>query len=103
MYENNTNIRCRSVLDHTCMLCNDDDSIAEARTQSAASEVLSEMCEQGAASANFWLDAHVVFTVRRFASAVYAMALCLSVCLCLSVTSRCSTKTNKRRITKAKT
>ena len=34
-----------------------------------------------------------IFTARRYASAVYAMALCLSV------TSRCSTKTAKRRIT----
>jgi len=43
------------------------------------------------------------FTARRYASAVYAMALCLSasVCLCLSlsVTSPCSTKTAKHRIT----
>jgi len=38
-----------------------------------------------------------VFTARCYASAVLAMALCLSVCL--SVTSRCSTKTAKRRIT----
>ena len=36
-------------------------------------------------------------TARSYASAVLAMALCLSVCL--SVTSRCSTKTAKRRIT----
>ena len=36
------------------MLSSDDDSIAEARTQSAASEVLLEICEQGAANANFW-------------------------------------------------
>ena len=41
------------------------------------------------------------FTARCYASAVLAMALCLSVRLsfCLSVTSRCSTKTAKRRIT----
>jgi len=39
----------------------------------------------------------VIFTVRRYASAVYAMALCLSVRP--SVTSRTSTKTAKRRIT----
>ena len=37
------------------------------------------------------------FTARCYASAVPAMALCLSVCL--SVTSRCSTKTAERRIT----
>ena len=35
-----------------------------------------------------------VFTARRYASAVYAMALCLSVC----VTSWCSTKTAKHKI-----
>ena len=42
-----------------------------------------------------------IFTARCYASAVLAMALCLSVRLsvCLSVTSRCSTKTAKRRIT----
>ena len=34
-----------------------------------------------------------------YASAVLAMALCLSVGVCPSVTSRCSTKTAKRRIT----
>ena len=39
----------------------------------------------------------VVFTARCYACAVYAMALCLSVRP--SVTSRCSTKTAKRRIT----
>ena len=38
-----------------------------------------------------------IFTARCYASAVLAMALCPSVCL--SVTSRCSTKTAKRRIT----
>ena len=38
-----------------------------------------------------------IFAARCYASAVLAMALCLSVCL--SVTSRCSTKTAKRRIT----
>ena len=37
----------------------------------------------------------MIFTVWRYASAVCAMALCLSV----SVTSQCSTKTAKRRIT----
>jgi len=42
-----------------------------------------------------------VFTARCYASAVLhvAMGLCLSVSVCLSVTSRCSTKTAKRRIT----
>jgi len=39
-----------------------------------------------------------VFTARCYASAVLAMGLCLSV----SVTSRSSTKTAKRRITKTK-
>ena len=38
-------------------------------------------------------------TARRYASAVYAMALC--PCLCL-ITSRCSTKTAERRITQTK-
>ena len=33
-----------------------------------------------------------VFTARCYASAVLAMGLCPSVCVCLSVTSRCSTK-----------
>ena len=42
-----------------------------------------------------------VFTARCSASAVLAMSVCPSVCLFvrLSVTSRCSTKTAKRRIT----
>ena len=40
-----------------------------------------------------------VFTARCHASAVLAMGLCPSVSVCLSVTSRCSTKTAKRRIT----
>ena len=40
-----------------------------------------------------------IFTARCYASAVLAVGLCLSVCLCPSVTSRCSTKTAKRRIT----
>ena len=50
-------------------------------------------------------SAGTIFTARCYASAVLAMAQCLSVCLsvcpsvCLSVTSRCSTKTAKRRIT----
>jgi len=40
-----------------------------------------------------------ILTVRRYASAVYAMALCLSNRLCLSVSqSRSSTKTDKSRI-----
>ena len=38
-----------------------------------------------------------IFTARCYASTVLAMALCLSVCL--SITSRSSTKTAKRRIT----
>jgi len=44
---------------------------------------------------------NIVFTARCYASAVLAMALCPPVRLsvCLSVTSRCSTKTAKRRIT----
>jgi len=43
----------------------------------------------------------LIFTARCYASAVLAMALCLSVRLSVrpSVTSRCSTKTAKRRIT----
>ena len=43
----------------------------------------------------------VIFTARCYASAVPAMGLCPCLCLslCLSVTSRCSTKTAKRRIT----
>ena len=40
-----------------------------------------------------------VFTARCYASAVLAMGLCLYVCLSVSVTSRSSTKTDKRRIT----
>jgi len=39
----------------------------------------------------------MVFTARCYASAVLAMGLC--PCLCPSVTSRCSTKTAKGRIT----
>ena len=42
-------------------------------------------------------DYTYIFTARCYASAVLAMGLCPS--LCLSVTSRCSTKTAKRRIT----
>jgi len=45
----------------------------------------------------FMINGVTVFTARCYASAVIAMALCLSVCL--SVTSRSSTKTAKRRIT----
>jgi len=40
-----------------------------------------------------------VFTARCYASAVLAMGLCPPVSVCLSVTSRSSTKTEKRRIT----
>jgi len=40
-----------------------------------------------------------VCTARCYASAVLAMGLCLSVSVCLSVTSQSSTKTAKRRIT----
>jgi len=40
-------------------------------------------------------NVHLYFTARRYASAVYAMALCLSV----SVTSRSSTKMARRGIT----
>jgi len=39
------------------------------------------------------------FSARRYASVVYAMALCLSFSVCLSVTSRCSTKVAQHRIT----
>jgi len=39
----------------------------------------------------------VIFTARCYASVVLAMAVCPSVCP--SITSRCSTKTAKRRIT----
>ena len=41
-----------------------------------------------------------IITARCYASAVLAIGLCPSVCLSVSVTSRCSTKTAKRRITK---
>ena len=37
-----------------------------------------------------------LFTARCYASAVLAMGLCPSVCVCLSVTSRCSIKTAER-------
>ena len=40
-----------------------------------------------------------LFTARCYASAVLAMGLCPCLCLCPSVTSRCSTKMAKRRIT----
>ena len=43
--------------------------------------------------------ARTLFTARCYASAVLAMGLCPSVSVCLSITSRCSTKTAKRRIT----
>ena len=61
------------------MLSSDDDSIAEARTQSAASEVLSEICEQGAANANFW------FLPRDAILSRYMLwpCVCLSVSVCL--------------------
>jgi len=39
------------------------------------------------------------FTARCYASAVLAMGLCLCLSVCLSVTSRSSTKAAKRRIT----
>ena len=47
----------------------------------------------------------LIFTARCYASSVLAMALCLSVRLSVrpSVTSRCSTKTAKRRITQTTT
>ena len=47
------------------------------------------------------VDTIHIFSARCYASAVLAMALCPSVCLSvrLSVTSRSSTKTAKRRIT----
>ena len=38
-----------------------------------------------------------IFTAQRYASTIYAVFMCLSVCL--SITSQCSTKTAKRRIT----
>jgi len=41
----------------------------------------------------------VLFTARCYASAVLAMGLCPSVSVSVSVTSRCSTKTAKHRIT----
>jgi len=43
---------------------------------------------------NCMSDLHQIFTARCYASALLAMGLCL----CLSVTSRSSTKTAKRRI-----
>ena len=39
----------------------------------------------------------IIFTAQRHASTVYAIVVCLSVCL--SITSRCSTEIAKRRIT----
>ena len=44
----------------------------------------------------WWLGG-IVFTARRYASAVYAVVVCL--CVCLSVTLRYCIKTAKRRIT----
>jgi len=44
-----------------------------------------------------------LFTARCYASAVLAMALCLSVSFCVSVTSRSSTKTAKLGITETTT
>ena len=41
----------------------------------------------------------IVFTAWCYASGVLAMGLCLCLSVCLSVTSRSSTKTAKRRIT----
>ena len=41
----------------------------------------------------------VVFTARCYASAVLAVGLCTSVCLCPSVTSQCNTNSAKHRIT----
>ena len=43
----------------------------------------------------------VLFAARRYASTVYAVVVCLSVCLCvhLSVIRRYCTKTAKRSIT----
>ena len=38
----------------------------------------------------------VIFTTRCYASAVLAMGLCPRVCLCPSVTSRCSIETDER-------
>ena len=40
-----------------------------------------------------------IFTARCYASAVLAMGLCPCLCLSVSATSRCSTKTAKCRIT----
>jgi len=40
-----------------------------------------------------------IFTARRYASAIYAFLMCVSVCLCVSVTLRYCIKMAKRRIT----
>jgi len=40
----------------------------------------------------------VVFTVRRYASAVYAVVVCVCVCVCVSVTLQYYIKTAKRSI-----
>ena len=45
------------------------------------------------------VKSRLVITVRCYASAVLAMGLCPCLYPCLSVTSRCSTKTAKCRIT----
>jgi len=53
-------------------------------------------------SSSYILGLHmlaVFITARCYASAVLAMGLCLSVSVCLSITSRSSTKTAKRGIT----
>jgi len=42
----------------------------------------------------------LVFTARRYATAVYMLWPCVCPSVCLSVTSRCSTKTAQRRMTK---
>jgi len=48
-------------------------------------------------------DKWMLFTARRYAGAVYAVALCPSVCPSVSVcTSRCSTKTDRYRIRQTK-
>ena len=69
-----------------CVLCRDT------RPPSRPLEVLSVVPDQSDCMCP-------VFTARCYASAVLAMALCPSVSVSLSVTSRCSTKTAKRRIT----
>ena len=46
---------------------------------------------------------YTIITARCYASAVLAMGLCLCLSVSVSVTSRCSTKTAKRRITQTNT